>query len=141
VSLRDQLQAVYDEHGRLTPAAVVDTARPEDHPLHARFEWDNAVAGEAYRLEQARRLIRSVRVIYREADEKEAARTVRAYHSVRDEQGTAYKPTDEIVESEFLTKIILQDMQREWLQLQRRYGHFAEFIAMVRDDLEKQEAA
>jgi hypothetical protein len=140
MSLRDQLQVIYDEHGRLTPAHVVDAARPADHPLHERFEWDNAVAGEAYRLDQARRLIRSVRVVYREADEKEAARTVRAYHAVRDEQGAAYRATDEIVESEFLTKIVMQDMQREWLQLKRRYGQFAEFIAMVRGDLEEKAA-
>lgn len=141
MSLRDQLQAIYDKNERLTPALVVDAARPVGHPLHNSFEWNDKAAGEQYRLDQARRLIRSVRVVYREADEQEAARTVRAYHSVRDDQGTAYKPTDEIVESELLTKIILQDMQREWLQLKRRYGHFAEFIAMVRGDFGEQEAA
>ena len=141
MSLRDQLQAVYDEHRRLTPAAVVDTARPAEHPLHDRFEWDDAVAGEAYRLDQARRLIRSVRVTFKEADERDAAKTVRAFHAIRDEAGMAYKPTDEIVESEFLTKIVMQDMQREWQQLKRRYAHFAEFIAMIRTDLESDKAA
>ena len=140
MSLRDQLQAVYDEHGRLTPANVVDTARPAEHPLHDRFEWDNEVAGEAYRLEQARRLIRSVRVVYREADEKESARTVRAFHAIRDEEGTAYRPVEEVQESPLLTKLLLQDMEREWKQLMRRYGQFEEFLKLVRDDLE-QEAA
>jgi hypothetical protein len=139
VSLRDQLQSVYDQHQRLTPALVVDVARDQSHPLHDRFEWDDKVAGEAYRLDQARRLIRSVRVVYREADEKEAARTVRAYHSVRDEQGNAYRPVEEITESPLLTKILLQDMEREWKQLMRRYGHFEEFLRMVRGDV-KQEA-
>jgi hypothetical protein len=140
VSLRDQLQAIYDEAGRLTPVAVVDAARPADHPLHERFEWDDKVAGEAHRLDQARRLIRSVRVVYREADEKEAARTVRAYHSVRDEQGSAYKPLKEVQESPLLTKLVLQDMEREWRQLKRRYGHFEEFLKLIRAELE-QEAA
>lgn len=135
MSLRDQLQSVYDQNGRLTPALIVDTARPEDHPLHNRFEWNDKAAGEAYRLEQARRLIRSVRVVYREADEKEAARTVRAFHSIRDEQGTAYQPVEEITESPLLTKLLLQDMEREWKQLMRRYGHFEEFLQMVRSDL------
>ena len=140
MSLRDQLQAVYDEHGRLTPAAVVDTARPADHPLHGRFEWDNAVAGDAYRLDQARRLIRSVRVVYREADEKESARTVRAFHAIRDEEGMAYRPVEEIVENQIATKILLQDMQREWLQLKRRYGMFEEFLQLIRSDLESKAA-
>lgn len=141
MSLRDQLQAVYDEHGRLTPQAVVDTARTEDHPLHDRFEWDNQVAGEAYRLDQARRLIRSVRVTYREADEREAARTVRAFHAVRDEQGTAYRPVEEIRDNPLLAKLVLQDMERQWKQLMRQYGHLDEFSRMVRGDLGNEEAA
>jgi len=46
--------------GILTPSAVVDEARPEDSPLHAAFEWDDSIAAEKYRLEQARRLLRQV---------------------------------------------------------------------------------
>ena len=138
--LRGQLQAIYDRHERLTPQLVVETARDESHPLHSRFEWDDKVAAEAHRLDQARRLIRSVKVVYREADEKEAARTVRAFHSVRDEQGTAYRPTDEIVESEFLTRIVMQQMELEWKQLMRKYGHFEEFLKLVRADLEEEAA-
>lgn len=49
--------------GVLTPAAVVDAARDESHPLHDRFEWDDSKAAEAHRLNQARVLIRSVRVV------------------------------------------------------------------------------
>jgi hypothetical protein len=140
VNLRDQIQAVYDRHERLTPALVVDEARDESHPLHNRFEWDDKVAGEAHRLDQARRLIRSVRVVYREADERENARTVRAFHAIRDEYGTAYRPVEEVTESPLLSKLLLQDMEREWRQLKRRYGHFEEFLALVAADL-KQEAA
>jgi len=133
--LRGQLQAIYDERGRLTPGIVVDTARDESHPLHARFEWDDQIAGEKYRLGQARELIRSVRVVYREATETEGARTVRAFHAVRDEQGTAYRSAETIAESPLLTKILLQDMQREWKALLRRYGQFEEFLRMVQGDL------
>ena len=140
MSLRDQLQAVHDDSGRLTPQIVVDAARPVEHPLHERFEWNDKLAGEAYRLDQARRLIRSVRVTYREADEKEAARTVRAYHSVRDEDGTSYRPLEEVQESPLLTKLLLQDMEREWKQLMRRYGHFEEFLQLIRADLEDKAA-
>jgi hypothetical protein len=33
MSLRDQLQAIYNERGKLTPTIVVDEARDESHPL------------------------------------------------------------------------------------------------------------
>lgn len=139
--LRGQLQAIYDEHKRLTPSLVVDAARDKAHPLHARFEWDNAIAGEKYRLDQARDLIRSVRVVYREADEREGARTIRAYHAVRDDEGVAYRPAEEIAESPFLSKLLVQQMELEWKQLHRKYAQFSEFLLMVRRDLGDEEAA
>lgn len=134
-NLRDVMQAIYDGHGKLTPSIVVDEARDESHPLHSRFEWDDKVAGDAYRRDQAHELIRSVRVVYREATETESARTVRAFHAVRREDGHVYEPTEKVAEDELLSKIVLQDMEREWKQLMRRYGQFEEFLDLVRGDL------
>jgi hypothetical protein len=50
--------------GLLQPETVVESARPASSPLHSRFEWDNTVAGQQYRIWQARQLIRvSVEII------------------------------------------------------------------------------
>lgn len=135
MSLRDELARIYEQRGRLTPAIVVDEARPSDHPLHDRFEWDDSIAGEAWRRQQAHELIRSVRVVYREPTENDAGLDVRAWHAVRDDEGHTYKPADEVAEDPVLSEIVLRDMQREWQQLHRRYGHFAEFIELVRQTL------
>ena len=54
--------------GRLVPTAVVEAAADPDSPLHNYFTWDNDEAAKAYRLEQARRLIRSIRVVIVEED-------------------------------------------------------------------------
>lgn len=48
--------------GNLTPDAVLEDARSKKSPLHDCFEWDDSEAAHRYRLEQARTLIRSVRV-------------------------------------------------------------------------------
>lgn len=56
--------------GQLLPEAVVEEARPEDAPLHPVFEWDDAVAGELYRLNQARYFIRCVRIVLDESSEE-----------------------------------------------------------------------
>lgn len=47
---------------RLTPSAVVEAARDAASPLHPLFEWDDDLAAEAYRLDQARAVIRTVLV-------------------------------------------------------------------------------
>lgn len=51
-----------NQRGKLTPDDVVAIAS-QGGPLHSAFEWDDGVAGHQYRLGQARRLIRAVRVI------------------------------------------------------------------------------
>lgn len=43
--------------GRLTADMVLKDAKKQSSPLHGEFEWDDAVAGHKYRLEQARDLI------------------------------------------------------------------------------------
>ena len=140
-SLREQLQTIYDDHGMLTPAIVVDEARPDDHPLHSRFEWDDAVAGEAWRREQAHQLIRTARVVYREADDLSPERSIRAFHAVRSDKGHVYEPTEVVTQDPVIAKLVMQDMVREWQTLKRRYEQFSEFYAMVRSDIESPDAA
>lgn len=60
---KQALQALADLHdGRLTPEVVIAAAKPSDSPLHAHFDWNNKTAAHSWRIEQARTLIRSVRV-------------------------------------------------------------------------------
>lgn len=137
MNLRDQLLAIREKHGRLDPHLVIEEAREETHPLHSRFEWDDSVAGEAWRRSQAHELIRSVRLVYREATEQEAARSVRAFHAVRREDGHTYEPAEKVIEDPFTKRLVLADMEREWKALKRRYETFAEFADMVRRDIEE----
>ncbi len=136
MNLHDQLLAVYDTHGRLTPADVVDDARPDAHPLHPRFEWDDTLAGEAWRREQASQLIRSVRVIYRKPDTDQVLE-VRAFHAVTRTDGHGYEPNEKVLADPLLRELVLRDMEREWRQLHARYATFLEFYKLVRADLAK----
>jgi hypothetical protein len=52
------------EHGVCHPAMLVKAARPKRSPLHDLFTWDDADAAERWRIEQARRVIRTIRVIH-----------------------------------------------------------------------------
>jgi hypothetical protein len=65
--------------GRITPDAVVRDAKDIKSPLHDQFTWDDAEAAQQWRLEQARQLIRSVRV-----EIQTQTRTVSTVRYVRD---------------------------------------------------------
>lgn len=49
--------------GNLDPKRVVEAARYKDSPLHSYFEWDDKKAASAYRIDQARDLIRRVEMV------------------------------------------------------------------------------
>lgn len=58
----EAVKELEDRQGRLLPSEVLNAARNEDSPLHGFFEWDESLAAEAYRLEQARELIRRIKI-------------------------------------------------------------------------------
>lgn len=132
--LRQTLQTIYDSRGQLTPSIVLDVARNPEHPLHDRFEWDDSVAAERWRKHQAHELIQSVKITY--TDKKGHPSDVRAFHAVRTEHGHVYQPVEEVVENELTRQLLLQDMEREWRTLHRRWQSFEEFAAMVLRDVE-----
>lgn len=65
------------EQGGVTTRDVLDAARSEQSPLHSYFEWDDRVAADLHRLEEARYLMRSIRVRFIEGDE---VKETRAFH-------------------------------------------------------------
>lgn len=133
MSLRDQLQGIYDQYGELTPRLVIAEAADPSHPLHDRFEWDDEVAADAYRIDQAHRLIQRVKVTKVEGDN---APSVRAFQAVRTDDGYKYEPSEKVAEDPFQRKLVLADMEREWRTLKARYDMFVEFTEMVLRDID-----
>lgn len=46
----DAIKELATADGKITPESVVDAARNAGHPLHPRFEWNDGVAAEHYRI-------------------------------------------------------------------------------------------
>lgn len=136
MSLRDQLHAIRDENGgRLTPHIVRETARPKNHPLHARvFDKAPKEAAEAYYLAKAYGLIQEARVVYRLPGQP--SRSIRAYRPVPHEGGeVVYDPVEEIADDPFARELVLRDMERRWKALFDRYSEMEEFFQLVKQDV------
>jgi hypothetical protein len=91
-----ELFARLSAEGELTTAKVVDLAKDSNHPLHKCFEWNDSIAGHAYRKQQAARLIRAIVVVKQKPkaqnrefvlikQEKEAARYCKASVVAKDD--------------------------------------------------------
>lgn len=79
----DTLADIENRHGVIDPHTVVDESRPEDAPLHPVFEWCDEIAAEKWRVEQARRVVRSVEIIAEERDSP----TQIAYVNIQSQDG------------------------------------------------------
>lgn len=134
--LYSHLLAIRTEHGELTPQLVVDAARDEAHPLHSRFEWNDAVAGEAWRREQAHTLIQKAKIEFRPANDDGPPRLIRGFVAVPKPDGYAFDPVEEVAEDPFRRQLALNTMEREWKALFKRYQEYEEFFALVRLDLD-----
>lgn len=135
------LRNIYLKHQKITPQVVVDESRPEDAPLHSRFEWDDGVAGEAYRRQQAAHMIRSVEVVFEPAQTSTDPKPikVRQYVPTRltsddDDASGEYRAIDDVPQDAHA--VLLAQMEREWRNLRRRWqSHREYFDAMVQRDL------
>lgn len=118
--IRDHLSAIAQRNGgRLTPDMVVADARDEDSPLHSLFEWDTEKAAEAYWLDQARQIIRSVNVMIRtETTVVRAPYFVRDPDAGSDEQGYV-TVTSVRTDADRAREVLVQEFSRVASMLQR----------------------
>ena len=115
-----------DEH------LVLEEASDSTSILHDCFEWNDAKAGHAHRLGQARYMIRGLCVKVEEAPD---APPIRAYVSVRTPQqrDRDYVAVDAVMSDEELyakaCNVLVEDLQR----LTTQYAHFVKIANILRN--------
>lgn len=127
VDVRSELEKIrLQQGGMLTEEAVVVAAKAKAHPLHDRFTWDDSEAAKLWRLEEARKLIRSVYVTFEQPPEKPV--TVRAYASLPSdrEAGLGYRSIQDVMTDEQLRKELLKAAMVDLEIFKRRYSNLSE---------------
>lgn len=124
----DQIRAA-NADGRLVASEVVEFARNNTQSmLHGQFEWDDSAAAEAYRLIQARNIIRMV-VIYPPND----TRQIRAWispPSLRTQPGGGYVPVAMALTNDGYLDQLRREAIAEIQRLQRKF-HMIEELAPI----------
>jgi len=124
---------IIERRGALSADAVVDAARAPASPLHRHFEWNDAKAGHAYRLAQARYLIRSITIT--RVDDRGEAVKVRAIQHVPE---VGYLPTDTVLQNADHTANLLRRFRAEAKALHQRWQAFRHLagVPVVLDAIE-----
>ena len=64
----EMLEEMHNKGIEVTPEVLLDASRDVNSPTHCEFEWDDTVAAEKYRVEQARNLISHVRIVREDSE-------------------------------------------------------------------------
>ena len=104
----------------ITPKNVVDLARNKNSKLHDDFEWDNEIAGEKYRLSQAREMIQLLAF----EPIKETHEPTRVYQISTEK--AVYKPVEMILKNEDEYQNLLKRALAELQAFKKRYSTLIE---------------
>ena len=105
--------AKLEAEGRLNAQNLVDVSRDKDAPLHDMFEWDDSIAAEKYREEQAKKIIRSI--VYMVEDKPI---TTRMYPSMG---SNTYQHIERVMKSDEMRKYLLKAAKAELDAFKRKY--------------------
>jgi hypothetical protein len=133
----ERLEKLRKKNG-LTPKTVVDDARPKESPLHACFEWNDSVAAEKYREDQARVIMRNITV--QVEDNAGANREVRAFVNVAIDEGREYTSISNAMSDADLRKQVLDSALHEidgWRKKYRDLQELAEVLSAADRVVEK----
>ena len=127
-----------DKNGSVTPEKLVEVSKPEEAPLHNEFEWDNTVAAQKYREEQARQIIKNI-VIIEVPEETEEPKQVRCWvNSDRafvstDERLHKYVTIDTALSTEDWKNNLLKAAQKDMASFITKYKRLTELSKIIED--------
>ena len=115
MTIEDELVALTDGDGFIKPHRVVDWARENPKSaLHKNFEWDDAKAAEAFRVQQARRLI-AIHVL---ADDGRRS----TISLIQDRNGdSGYRHIGPVMQNSELRAMAVRQALRELRRFEERY--------------------
>lgn len=120
--IRQELLALRNSDGMLPPRVAVQWARENPRSeLHAEFEWDDKVAGELFRIDQARRLI-AIHVV-----DSGGHREMVSLSIDRSEK-SGYRMMSDVIAKEDLREILLADALAELKRVEQKYAYLTELV-------------
>ena len=129
------VEQVRAEHGgRFTDDDIVHAAEDQGSAMHRIFEWDNGKAGHAYRCQQARTMVRALRITY-VAPKGVPATSVRAFEVVvkkpqgapKDAPRTLYSSHAEAMADPASREALLAEAITQLMSWRRRFRLLNEF--------------
>lgn len=119
----DEIFEICHDIGSALPSDILDKAKDEETELHKCFTWDDSVAAEKYRLQEARKLV--TLMVIKEDPAPVERPEIRVFYKTYDNSG--YKPTELIFKQDDEYNELLKRAQRELRAFKAKYSMLREF--------------
>jgi hypothetical protein len=117
---------------RVDAAMVLESASDPTSPLHDEFTWDDTEAARQFRLEQARELVRSIRVTFETPERKEVTINVMTTVASLDHaQRSDYVPLAFAMSRTDLRQEVLARAIKELESFKQKYEHLSELAEVI----------
>lgn len=136
MTVRDELQKLYDREGELTPELVLQEAGRPESPLREHFTWDDTEAAARWRLHQAHQLIQKVKIRVRTSPDQ----TVRVRAFVHAPDRDSYVPTDEALSDDGIRDLVMDQVKRDIEALRNKYKALIDFDSALKAVVEDRAA-
>jgi len=115
----EELERIREEFGKATPEVILEASRPKKSVLHSYFDWEDAIAAEKHRKQQARHISNSVtcEVIVEGGEKKE----VRAFVNVKKADESEYVPIEVVMKNKDLRQQMLANALKELIGIKQKY--------------------
>lgn len=118
----EEIMEICEDLDSASPQAVLDRARDESSELHKCFTWDDSIAAEKWRVNEARLVTRQL--VIKEVEVPKDRPEIRLFYKTDNESG--YKPTEIIVRKEDEYKKLLASAYAELRAFKRKYSMLKE---------------
>ena len=122
-----EIEKCRDVQGFIVPQNVVEIAKSTDSILHKCFEWNDEIAAEKYRTDQASKLIRCI--VTTSLDAENGRNTVRAFVNIVNVDKQGYKRIDSVKPDEF--EYILSCALKELQNFKSKYSSLKELSGVL----------
>ena len=124
----EYLAKIEKKEGILTPAKVVEKARSEKSIIHNYFEWEDSIAGEKYRIHQARQLMNHIEVEIIDNGDTEN-KTIKMFHNIQiieESKDRGYLSLSSIINSNDYRDQIIDRALAELVGWKKRHQQYSE---------------
>lgn len=128
--------------GTVTSQTFLDVSRPETAPTHNLFEWNDEIAAERYRLQQATIVINAIEIEIENTSETKQSQVafVNIVKKAPHRSGS-FVPINIALSDQDMRSVVLANAMNELESFRRKYQNLNELASVFKaiDDIENQE--